>query len=221
MMRHFTVSVLLATVLLPLGSGCQQIADTTGFFYNQLTGNTPGRAARRMEDTNSADERMQGMNYLVARDWGRVDPYTDRYRQIARLDDDYLVRAMAIRALNRARDKQATPLFISSLSDPATQVRLEAAKALANVPDPAAAPRLIELLNNTQEDKDVRIAAADALKHYQQIDVARSLVNVLDDRDFAVAWQSRNSLKTLTRKDYRYDEAAWLGYLAGTGNPFG
>jgi hypothetical protein len=101
-------------------------------------------------------------------------------------------------------------------------VRLEAAKALANLPDPAAAPALIRALARPDEARDVRIAAADALRHYPNLEVARALVAQLAGRDFGVAWQARQSLKHMTGKSgLRYDEATWLGYLTGPEKPFG
>ena len=39
------------------------------------------------------------------------------------------------------------------------------------------------------ESKDVRIAAADALRQYRTLDVARVLVTYLNETDFGVAWQ--------------------------------
>jgi HEAT repeat protein len=87
--------------------------------------------------------------------------------------------------------------------------------------DPNAVAPLITLLQNPNEDRDVRIAAADALKHYRTIDVGRALVDTLDSRDFGVAWQSHRSLVRLTGKDLRYDEGAWLSYLTGPDRPFG
>src|SRR5207247_99585 len=108
------------------------------------------------------------------------------------------VRATAIRALNRSRDASATPLFVKALDDPSDQVRLEAAKALVNMPDQKAAPALIKIVDSRTDNRDVRIAAADALRHYKALDVARTLVNTLGQRDFSVAWQSRHSLIMLT-----------------------
>ncbi len=111
--------------------------------------------------------------------------------------------------------------MIAALGDENALVRLEATKALANVPDPAVVPVLIKLVNNAAEDRDVRIAAADALKHYRTLDVARSLAGQLAGKDFGVAWQSRQSLERLTGRDLKYDESAWLGYLTGPGKPLG
>jgi hypothetical protein len=71
------------------------------------------------------------------------------------------------------------------------------------------------------ESKDVRIAAADALRQYRTLDVARILVTYLNETDFGVAWQSRQSLIVLTGQDLQYDESAWLQYLVGPNKPFG
>lgn len=186
--------------------------------FNLLTGNTPRRAAVRMNDSQSADERREGILYLSARGYGQSEPYTDRYEQIARTDADYTVRAAAIRALNRSRDAEGTPVFIAALNDPSELVRMEAAKALANHPGEKTVPALIAHLTDPRESKDVRIAVADALRHYRNSEAARALIRVLQDRNFGVAWQSRQSLKRLTGRDYHYDEGAWLQYL--TENPF-
>jgi HEAT repeat protein len=89
------------------------------------------------------------------------------------------------------------------------------------VPDEAASDELLKVVNNAQEQRDVRIAAADALRYYRKLEVARGLVNTLNGRDFSVAWQARKSLTRMTGSDYAYDESAWLNYLTGPGRPFG
>ncbi len=123
--------------------------------------------------------------------------------------------------LNCARDKSATPVFIQALHDSNPLVRLEAAKALANIPDAAAMEPLKTLVADPTEDRDVRIAAAHALRFYRNLDVARALVSVLNGREFGVAWQARHSLVTLTGKDLHYDESAWLKYLTSPSSPMG
>jgi hypothetical protein len=207
-------------LLILLVSGCEtmdsvgsSIGDYTGKFGDLITGHTPRNAAVQMEDQYFADERRIGINSLSDRDWGRKDPYCKRYEQIAASDSDYMARATAIRALNRARWSHATTLFAKALDDVNPQVRLEAAKALSNVPDEKAAGMLVKLVANPAEPRDVRIAAADALRHYKTIEVERTLVGQLSGKEFGVAWQSRMSLVKLTGKDHLYDESAWLGYL--------
>ena len=185
------------------------------------SGDNPARAVRLMQNDNSPDARRRGINDLLRWDFAQDGPYVRRYRQIAKGDADPHVRATAIRALNRARDADARPVFVAALSDASELVRLEAAKALVNLPDPAAAGALVAVVSNAAEDRDVRIAAAEALKHHRTIEVARALVPRLSERDFSVAWEARRSLRHLTRRDFRYDEAAWLEYIASPDKPFG
>ena len=212
---------IILTVLL-LGGGCDVLKPVT-----------LADAVRLMDDANSADARREGVADLSTRfAVGRVPPYAGpggRYQRLAKSDPDYTVRAMAVRALNVCRDASATPIFVAALDDDAEPVRLEGAKALANVPDPAAIPGLLRLVRGTHEtvvdghpalvpeDRDVRIAAADALRHYPTPDVERSLVGFLNENEFAVAWQARQSLVVLTGQDLQYDEAAWLQYLVKAG----
>lgn len=186
-----------------------------------LSGDTPVRALHQMQDKNSADNRRNGMNRLLEWDFSRRPPYTPVYEGMASLDADPTVRAAAIRACNRSRDKRATPVFIKALSDKNEWVRLEAAKALANLPDPNAAAPLTALANNPDENRDVRIAAADALKYYRTLEIARVLSGLLADGDFSVAWQAHRSLVFLTHKDFGYDQGAWLAYFVGPQRPLG
>jgi HEAT repeat protein len=140
---------------------------------------------------------------------------------MAGLDEDSTVRAAAVRACNRSRDDKATLVFIKGLADSSEWVRLEAAKGLANLPDPRAAVPLAAVANNGEENRDVRIAAADALKYYRTLAVARVLSSLLADRDFSICWQARRSLVYLTHRDLGYDQGAWLEYFAGPEKPLG
>jgi hypothetical protein len=203
------------TIVLTAG-GCQSMRH----FADVISGNTANKAAAKMVDAHFPDERREGILYLVNRDYGRRDPFTEYYQTVALQDEDYTVRAMAIRALNISRHQPATGTFIKALSDREALVRMEAAKALANLPDPAAQERLLQIVADERENRDVRIAAADALKHYKNISVGRTLVNQLGGRDFSVSWQARRSLRTLTGADHKYNQAAWLTYMTGPESPF-
>lgn len=185
-------------------------------------GDTPGRAARMMRDKASADNRRMGINDLMRFDYAIKSRYTAAaFEAMAQADADPTVRAAALRACNRCRDRAATPVFIRALADKSQWVRLEGAKGLANVPDANSAAPLMKLAANPDEEPDVRIAASDALKYYQTPDVARSLCGLLNDADFGVAWQARRSLVYMTGKNFGYDQGAWLGYFAGPGKPLG
>ncbi len=205
----------------PLQKAADGIGDFFSRAWNLLTGHTPFDAAKAMIDPNSADRRREAVVYFADREYGRKAPYVDYYAEMARSDLDPTVKAMAIRALNRARARQHSQIYIPSLKDTNEQVRLEAVKALANMPDDAAADALVRVLNNVEESTDVRVAAADALRGYKNVQVAQALARALMDRQFGVAWQARKSLKLMTGKDYRYDQAGWLTYLSGAEKPFG
>jgi len=184
-------------------------------------GDTPAKAVRMTIDTTSPDTRRQGVYKLVEYDFAHRPPYTTRYEQMAKDDPDPTVRAAAIRASSRARDRHATPVFTAAFADSKESdlVRLEAAKGLANLPDPAAVPTLLKVIANPDDNRDVRVAATDALKYYRSLEVGRALGNCIADRDFAVAWQARRSLVYLTHKDFQMDRGAWLGYIAGPEKP--
>ncbi|HEV8292932.1 MAG TPA: HEAT repeat domain-containing protein [Tepidisphaeraceae bacterium] len=196
------------------------IAEGISWLHDLATGHDFFDEARKLLDSNP-DHRRSGVVYLSDRSPGRHDPYLKQYMNMARTDPDPSVRSMAIRALNRARDKRAIPIFLAALDEKNDSVRLEGAKGLANIPDPTAVAPLIRHLDNLDENVDVRVACADALRLYRTSEVAQALVRGLRDRNFGIAWQSRKSLQLMTGKDFRYDTAAWLTYLSGTNKPFG
>jgi len=199
-----------------IGTIFSPITSLTERSIQYFSDDRPSKADRMLEDRTSADNRREGMNKLADFGFLQNELFEKRCRQIAQYDTDPTVRATAIRTANRCRDAKATPLFIKGLNDSNEWVRLESAKALANVPDVNAAVPLIAVLSDTNESRDVRIAAADALKHYRTLPVARALCTALNDRSFAIAWQAKRSLKYLTDRDYGYDMAAWLAYFTGT-----
>jgi len=199
----------------------RSLKDFASNLVDNLTGRTPFIAAKSMESKYFPDERRIGINRLVSREFGRHDPYVRRYSEIARFDSDWLVRSTAVRAVNRARHTGYRDVLITALKDENDRVRLESAKALKNMPDPQAVDSLILLVINPAEPQDVRIAAADALRHYRRLDVGRALIAALQSRDFGVAWQARESLLAITGKNLGYDESPWLDYITGPEKPFG
>jgi hypothetical protein len=175
----------------------------------------PARYGQQLASKDDPDARREGIMGLVDRPWGQTPTYTVAYARIAEDDrQDPLVRASALRALNRARVRRFTPLYVKDLADPSELVRLEACKALNRMPDANAVPDLIKLVGRAEEGKDVRIAAAEALRHYKRVDVARALVGLLGEREFGIAWQAQFSLRDVTGRNLGYDESKWLGYLS-------
>ena len=169
-------------------------------------------AANNLGSPN-ADVRRAALERVVGSRFRNEAAYVQVYRTTAQFDGDGLVRATAVRALNRIRDASSDAIFVAALGDGDPQVRLEAAKALANLPTPAAEVPLRKLAQAAEETPDLRVVALDALRHYRTLDTQRALVGQLNNANFALAWQSRRSLFLQTQNDFRYDESAWLNYL--------
>ncbi|HEY0009702.1 MAG TPA: HEAT repeat domain-containing protein [Tepidisphaeraceae bacterium] len=197
------------------GIARETFIDFPARIIEMVTGRTATDAVRRMEDSSSPDRRRDGIVELAERPYGRGEPYTSRYLQIAQFDADPMVRASAIRALNRSRSGGATDVFVAGLKDADGSVRLESAKALANIPDEKAVDPLLTVLGNATEEIDVRIAAADALRHYRRESVSKALIGLLAERDFGLAWQARQSLRYMTGDDHRFDSTAWASSVSG------
>jgi hypothetical protein len=213
--KFLSVFICVHLWLLFFSTGCSTFRE----IGERFNGEPKKKAA--LFTSNRPDDRRDAVLFFADHGYGLKDPYVRYYRQMAKQDTDPLVRATAIRALNRARDKQSTPIFIEALTDNSVWIRLEGAKALNRVPDPNAVNALLKVVTSTDEQKDVRIAAAEALQHYKQIDVARQLVPLLNQKDFGIAWQAHRSLKIMTGKDLAYDESAWLQYITGPSKPLG
>jgi hypothetical protein len=196
------------------------IVEPSIHLYQNLSGDTAQAAAKLMYDNNSADNRRIGMYRLADYDYARKGvAERNTFADKATFDPDYTVRAAGIRILNRCRDQSHVQVFLDGLREERPLVRLEAVKALANVPDDQAVATLLDFLQH-DDSRDVRIASADALRCYKTDEVAHALISELSDYDFGVAWQARQSLRLMTAHDFQYSEAAWLNYLSESRNPF-
>jgi hypothetical protein len=189
--------------------------------YKSFHQKYPSDYVAEMEDAKNPDHRREGISQLVKLRWVRTNPvYSKRFDQIARdTEVDYTVRAEAIRAMNYSRSKIGHQTFVDSLDDPQPAIRLEAAKALSNLPDDTAVPKLIAHMER-DDNKDVRIACADALRNYKTPEVARALIGQLPDREFSVAFRARESLILMTGHNFKFEEADWLNYFATAKTPF-
>ncbi len=199
------LAVVMAGTMGQIG---MSISDTTA----RLVGTRPKSLqwARTLADPEARpDELREAMLGLVRYDYARKEPYTDAYAQRARSSPHALVRASALRALNISRDRNAVPLYIELLDDEDAKVRIEAAKALANIPDDSAAGPLLRAAQNPEENLDARLAAIDALRHYEGQESLLGLVGLLESEEFSVTWQARRSLITATGEDHGFDALAW------------
>src|SRR5258706_3218778 len=100
----------------PLRLVLSGIGEIFSRIHDLATGHTYFAEARKLLDA-SPDHRRQGVIYLFDYTFGRHDPYAKRYMDMAQGDADFSVRAMALRALNRSRDRRAIPIFVVAVEE--------------------------------------------------------------------------------------------------------
>jgi HEAT repeat protein len=100
------------------------------------------------------------------------------------------------------------------LADQEAAVRVECCHALGRRAEAAAVASLANSLK-TDEDIDVRLAAAEALGQIKSPEAIQALTVALDDRDPALQYVGVQSMKSITGEDYGPDVQAWRQVAAG------
>lgn len=215
-----TAALLAALILLAGSSGCDTISEDMGDAFRVFSMPSPREASEMALDQHDADARRRGTLLLANAPFGGNPPYLRMYRNHVELDPDPLVQAAAIRSLARWGDPADAPLIASKLDHPNVQVRWEAAKGLQRLHEPAVVPRLLDTLDDSDENLDVRVAAATALGQYPQDRVVQGLIAALDARPLAVNLAARDSLRTLTGQTLELEPREWLAWYNETDAPF-
>ncbi|MFW6066561.1 MAG: HEAT repeat domain-containing protein, partial [Planctomycetota bacterium] len=188
--------------------GCANTDRSASNLKNRMFGPSASELVAMAFDADDSDRRREGVTLLSARDWGLEEPYLKGYATLLASDTDPRVRSAAVRALGKADDKTYLPDVVKALDDPDQQVRRDAAASLCTLTgEEAVAP----LCRHAEEDSsaDVRAACAAALRHYPRPEVARTLINALDDSAFSVRYRAKRSLVEMTGRDLGYDADAW------------
>lgn len=195
---------------LSLVAGCQQDGGETMLsgIVDPFLPPTPGQAARDAFNVHDPDKRRASIALLSTAPFGGEAPYVRTYRLLVD-DPDATVRAASIKALGMHGTVEDATLIVPRLKDSAAIVRWEAARALQRIHNPVAINPLIEAMR-TDEDADVRMAAANALGQYAQGAVFDALVGQLTDPDYAVVQSAVDSLTTLTGHKGGPDPAEWV-----------
>ncbi len=134
-----------------------------------------------------------------------MSPHDDLLRMARQLQDSNGARRAKAREELVARGEEAVAVLLPLLTDPDKQTRWEAAKALAAVGSPAAAPAVIPLL----EDKDagVRWLAAQALVASGHVAVPLLLRRLMEPPDSQYLRQGAlHVFRTLSRSSEHYRE---------------
>ncbi len=106
-------------------------------------------------------------------------------------DDDPMTRKHSVYLLGQARDPRSIDTCIQAMRDPEKAVRGQAARALADIGEPAAG-RLITLLNDP--DWKVRYRAAEALGMTEDKRAVNPLIGLLSDEKDHVRYMAVKSL---------------------------
>lgn len=189
-----------------------QAGESLSDFFHRITGGAPGYVeyARTLNDPDARpDDRREALLGLAQYEFGQREPYLDAYQLFAENAEEPLTQAAAIRAINLSRDADSADLLVEALGEESPLVRLEAAKALGNLPTADAAAELLKRAMDPEEDLDVRIAAIEALGHYGDPTTKRSLAGLLEAGEFSVVWQARHTLVRITGEDHGFDIDAW------------
>lgn len=209
-------ALALAVLLSAANSGCETASsDLADAFRLNLP--SPQQAAEWMFHPE-AEKRRTGILLIANSSFGGEEPYLAVYRE-AVTDVDTMVRGVAASALGLHGTGEDALLVAPLLTGDSKMERWQAAEALQRLHNPAVAPDLIDVLL-TDEDPDVRAAAAVALGQYAQTDVADALILALDDRSLLVNREARRALRTLTGEDFGLEPQPWRQWYAAADAPF-
>lgn len=180
----------------------------------------PAEAADMALDREDSDRRLRGTLLLANAPWGGDDIYLTMYRDYI-ADEEPAIRAAATRALGNHGLVQDAPIIAGMLSDPSPIVRVEAARALQRIHNPAVIPAMLARLDDDIEpEADIRAELAHGLGQYAEFSVVQALIGALADRQLRVTHASRESLRTLTGQDFGFDRGEWTRWASAAEDPF-
>jgi len=203
--RYRCLVLLLPFIGLTAAEGC---APYIGSTYQSFL-----RQVRENPDPN--------IRYIAYAKLGTPGIYDNRAQKeeavkilIAKLEagkEPVAARAAIIRSLGNLGDKRARDAIVSAVNDKDNAViRVEACRALGKVGLPQDATTLARIMTiDTLED--CRIAAIEAIGQLKAEDprIYQILLDGMDNDDPAIRLECLRSLRTLTKKDYGVDPAAW------------
>ncbi|NLF94990.1 MAG: HEAT repeat domain-containing protein [Oligosphaeraceae bacterium] len=215
-------------LLLVLGtSGCVTVKEepqnpVAAWVLKLLPDSPQVRRQKLLERLGSADadQRRQGVLMLGEGQAPTWEATAKILRIMARGDVDAQVRAAAVQVLvkNYAIENIMDTLK-ETANDKSLLVRRETLEGVCRRQQDDAMEILL-VMREKDEERSIRARAAEVLAKYRNRKVIRSLINGLEDPEFAVSFQSRESLKKLTGRDFDYDSKEWQGWLATSEDPF-
>jgi len=215
----------LGLIAAACGTGCdpaaKQRAEESGSIFALFSEPKPIDAARDMVNPYDPDKRFRGTTLIANAPFGGTDVYVKVYEDQVKNDPDVGVRGIAARALSLHGRPEHALLIVPLLKEKERMPRLEAARALQRIHNPAVVDALIAAVDSRKEvDAEVRAEAAIALGQYAENKVLQGLIAAVDDDSLTAGRAARESLKTLTGQELGEDMKAWLAWFDKTKEPF-
>jgi len=202
---------LPATCLVAL-TGCQSmwLPDVWPFpEHDQTTYHTP---AMRVDAVEDFAMRSTGVDAPDQRE------ITDQLARQIQVEPDPLVRKAIVGTIAEFQTPMSQQVLEAGLKDESEGVRIACCQALGHCSEGGSVAALAETVRSDQ-DIDVRLAAAEALGKIRTPEAIQALVPALDDRDPALQYVGVQSMKTITGQDYGPDVQAWRQVATGENPP--
>jgi hypothetical protein len=201
--------VMLATAPLP---GCQSLSWPQMWPFPE----------RELTTYHTPSMRVDALEQFAMRSSGVDSPeqrqITDQLARQMQVEPDPLVRRAVVHAIAEFRTPIAQQVLEAGLADGDPAVRVACCQALGRRADAASVASLANSLR-TDEDIDVRLAAAEALGKTKSPEAIQALIVALDDRDPALQYAGVQSMKSITGQDYGPDVQTWRQVASGGSPP--
>lgn len=146
--------------------------------------------ALQYNDSTVRDNAAEAL--LIINDTRAVDPLIDTLN-----DEDSNVRAAAAHALGNIKDVRAVEPLIQAFKDKHNIGRMAALNALDQIGDPKAVDPMIQAVDDSKEDPDIQVMAAQTLGRMKDIRALDVLLKALEYEDYGVRAMAAQSLGNL------------------------
>jgi HEAT repeat protein len=166
--------------------------------------------------------RVDAVRQFAMRSTGVDSPeqreITDQLARQIQVEPDPLVREAVVATIAEFRTPMAQQVLEAGLADQNENVRVACCQALGRRGESVSVATLANVLR-TEQDIDVRLAAAEALGKIKSPEAIQALVVALDDRDPALQYVGVQAMKSITGQDYGPDVQAWRTVATGGSPP--
>jgi hypothetical protein len=210
--RVHNLAALVLCCCLGLAAGCAQTAESfTGFVTKPFRPKSPDELLH----IKTPDDRRKEL-HQIAKSIGNQSP-SDQERMARELgaeirnESDPLMRRAILRALTGCQAPLAVAVQVAGTKDSDAEVRRIACKCLGERGGSEAVQELTRVANSDTET-DVRLAAIRALGHTGNTAAMPVLAEALADANPAIQYLAKESLRSVSGRDYGDNLDAWREY---------